>query len=421
METNTKILDKSKSKVTLAQKIILGLFENMKKGQLTILLPNGESKTFGKTDEIKANVIIKSNEFFNRCLYHGDIGFGEAYVDGLWETDSISNVIRWMILNIEDNPNASGSKAKSIAINILGFLNRIKHLANSNSEEGSKKNISYHYDLSNDLYNLFLDETMTYSCGMFDNDETSLKQAQENKYRLLCEKLNLKETDHVLEIGCGWGGFAEFAAQNYGCKITGVTVSKEQLDYAQKRIKDAGLEDKVSLIFKDYRKVEGRFDKVVSIEMIEAVGHEYLPEYFRTIAQRLKPNGIVAIQAITSPDSRYDEFRKGVDWIQKHIFPGSLLPAVGEMNRVINKETDLQLHQITDYGIHYAKTLNTWFKRFNNNFDEIKKLGFDERFRKKWNYYLQYCEAAFYMRNIGLVQMVLTRPNNQEMDKDFTL
>lgn len=419
METNTKTL--TSQKPSLAQRLVLGLFQKMEKGTLSVTLPNNEKMIFGNTNEIVANIKIKSNEFFNRCLYNGDIGFGEAYVDGLWETDSISNVIRWMILNIDENPNASGSKAKSMAINLLGFINRIKHLANANTEEGSQKNISYHYDLSNELYEQFLDKSMTYSCGIFDNNETTLETAQKNKYQQICDKLQLTSSDHVLEIGCGWGGFAEYAASKYGCKVTGITVSKEQLVYAKARIEKAGLNHLVDLKFEDYRKIDGKFSKIVSIEMIEAVGHEFLPEYFSTIDQLMDRDGIAVIQAITSPDSRYEEFRKGVDWIQKHIFPGSLLPAVGEMNRVINKHTQMQIHQINDYAIHYAKTLNEWFNRFNNNFEQIKPLGFDERFRRKWNYYLQYCEAAFYMRNIGLVQMVLTRPNNNKMNKEFIL
>lgn len=408
-------------KTSFIQNLVLSQLDKMQQGQLNLTLPDGETRQYGTTKQVIANIHIKSSKFFPKCLLHGDIGFGEAYVEGLWETDSISNIIRWMILNLENHPHASGSKAKSIRTNILGIINRLGHLQRANTQTGSKKNISYHYDLSNELYENFLDQTMTYSSAIFATEEMSLKQAQEEKYRQLCEKLQLKSSDHVLEIGCGWGGFAQYAATHYGCQITGITVSQQQLNYAQARIKSMKLDHKVDLKFEDYRNLQGQYDKIVSIEMIEAVGHEFLPDYFAHIDRLLKPNGMVAIQAITSPDSRYHEFRKGVDWIQKHIFPGSLLPAIGEINRVINKISNLQIHQLNDYGIHYAKTLNLWYQRFNQNFDQIKKLGFDEGFRRKWNYYLQYCEAAFYMRNIGLAQIILTRPNNFKMDKEFML
>jgi cyclopropane-fatty-acyl-phospholipid synthase len=261
---------------------------------------------------------------------------------------------------------------------------------------------------------------MTYSSAYFVQPDQSLEHAQYEKYKMMAENLELSSKDHVLEIGCGWGGFATYVAKNYGCKVTGITISKEQLKYAQERVKREGLEDLIELKFCDYRDMSGQFDKVASVEMIEAVGHEFFKSYFSQIHNMLKPNGIACIQAITSPDSRYEQFKNGTDWIQTYIFPGSLLPSIGEINRIINKHTDMHLLNLKDFGIHYAKTLNLWFQRFNQNFEEIKKLGFDEEFKRKWNYYLQYCEAAFYMRNISVVQLTYVRPNNLKLKRDFS-
>ncbi|MGF1923419.1 MAG: class I SAM-dependent methyltransferase, partial [Bacteroidia bacterium] len=229
-----------------------------------------------------------------------------------------------------------------------------------------------------------------------------------------CEQLHLKASDHVLEIGSGWGANAIFMAKEYGCKVTSVTISKEQQRLALQRVEEAGLTEQVDIVIKDYRDIQGKFDKIVSVEMLEAVGHRYLETYFAKCAEVLKPNGILAFQVITSPDSRYEQLRKGVDWIQKHIFPGSLLPSVSQLNKAINHTSDLTMVDLKDIGLDYAKTLHLWFETFNQKLTEVKVLGFDERFIRKWNYYLNYCEAAFEMRNINVMQMVYTRPNNTE-------
>ncbi|WP_379088904.1 class I SAM-dependent methyltransferase [Pedobacter sp. UC225_65] len=255
---------------------------------------------------------------------------------------------------------------------------------------------------------------MTYSAAYFKTPDFSLAAAQDEKYRRLCEQLHLKASDHVLEIGSGWGANAIFMAKNYGCKVTSVTISKEQQKLAQQRVAAAGLTDKVEIVIKDYRDIKGTFDKIVSVEMLEAVGHNYLETYFAKCNQVLKPNGILAFQVITSPDSRYDSLRKGVDWIQKHIFPGSLLPSVAQLNKAINNSGELTMVDLKDLGLDYARTLKLWFIEFNHKINEVKALGFDERFIRKWNYYLNYCEAAFAMRNINVMQMVYTRPNNTE-------
>lgn len=253
---------------------------------------------------------------------------------------------------------------------------------------------------------------MTYSSGYFANEHTSLEESQYAKYDRLAQQLKIKATDHVLEIGSGWGGNAIFLAKKYGCKVTSVTISKEQQKLAMERVHAEKLEDKVSVIIQDYRKITGTFDKIVSIEMLEAVGHQYLETYFEKCQELLKPDGIFAFQVITSPDSRYDKLRNGVDWIQKHIFPGSLLPSVAAINKAINETGDLTLVDLKDMGLDYARTLHLWFIAFNKNLDKVKALGFSETFIRKWNYYLNYCEAAFAMRNINVMQMVYSRPNN---------
>jgi cyclopropane-fatty-acyl-phospholipid synthase len=409
-----KTLPKAK-KYNFYRSIILNILSKMQNGHMVITLPEGDVIEFGNNIGTSADIKINDNVFFKKCLVHGDVGFGESYVDGDWDTKSITNVIKWMIENVENMVSMSGSKRKFDPTNFLKFVNKVYHKFNKNTQTGSKKNIEYHYDLSNDFYKLWLDETMTYSCGLFLEKETTLKQAQINKYQALADKLEIKATDHVLEIGTGWGGFASFLVEKYGCRITTTTISEQQFLYAENLFKEKGLTDKITLVKKDYRDLTGKYDKIASIEMLEAVGHEFLPVYFKKCHELLKPQGILAIQVITSPDSRYESFRAGVDWIQKHIFPGSLCPAVGELYRVVNQESDLQLYKFNDYGQHYARTLNEWFKNFNVKIEVIKNLGFDKRFARKWNYYLNYCEAGFTMRNISVVQMAFTRPNNTSL------
>jgi cyclopropane-fatty-acyl-phospholipid synthase len=399
--------------------IVLNLLVKMNLGKLTVTLPEGQTIVLGNTDEMHANIKVNDNVFFKKVLISGDVGFGESYVDGDWDTSSITDVIKWTILNVENMVSISGSKRSFDPTTLLNGINKVLHKFNKNTKSGSKKNIEYHYDLSNDFYKLWLDESMTYSCGVFSSKETTLNEAQKNKYEALAKKLELKDTDHVLEIGTGWGGFSTYIAKEYGCKVTTTTISEEQYKYSKDLIKTLGLENQITLLKDDYRNLVGTFDKVASIEMIEAVGHEFLPSYFESCANRLKPDGIFALQVITSPDSRYNQFKDGVDWIQKHIFPGSLLPAVGEMNRVINKVSDLHLLKFDDYGHHYARTLNQWFINFNEKLSEVKELGFDNEFIRKWNYYLNYCEAAFDMRNISVVQLAYTRPNNTKISKEF--
>ncbi|RZJ82138.1 MAG: class I SAM-dependent methyltransferase [Flavobacterium sp.] len=408
-------LSLTKSKSGFYENAVVTALCKMNKGFLNLSLPSGENLEIGNPNEqIRATLAIKDTGFFKCVVLYGDIGFGEAYVDGLWETDSITTLIKWIILNIENAPSVSGSKVKSLGLNLFKWFNRIYHNNHSNSIIGSQKNIAEHYDLNNDFFATFLDPSMTYSAAYFKSLDLTLAQAQDEKYRRLCEQLQLKATDHVLEIGSGWGANAIFMAKNYGCKVTTVTISKEQQKLGQERVEAAGLSGQVEIIIKDYRNIDGQFDKIVSVEMLEAVGHNYLETYFAKCAEVLKPNGIFAFQVITSPDSRYESLRRGVDWIQKHIFPGSLLPSVAAINKAINNTSDLTLVDLKDLGLDYARTLKLWFIEFNHKLNEVKALGFDDRFIRKWNYYLNYCEAAFEMRNINVMQMVYTRPNNTE-------
>jgi cyclopropane-fatty-acyl-phospholipid synthase len=343
------------------------------------------------------------------------VGFGESYVDGDWDTTDITRVIEWMIRNVENHPTLMADKKKLTPVNWLGLLNVIKHLARMNSIYGSRKNISAHYDLGNDFFKLFLDPTMTYSSAYFKTPDQDLQQAQIQKYDELCQKLRLKETDKVLEIGGGWGGFATHAAKNYGCHVTALTVSREQFDYATKRFFEEGINKHAQVKFLDYRLMEGKFDKIASIEMIEAVGDKYLDTYFQKCNDLLAKDGLLGLQMILSPDHRYESFRDNVDWIQKHIFPGSLLPSMKRIQQALNRTGSLCIFDYEDMTPHYVRTLAMWRENFNAGLSDVKNLGFDEAFIRKWNYYWSYCEAAFKTRNISVAQAVFSRPNNSQL------
>jgi cyclopropane-fatty-acyl-phospholipid synthase len=395
------------------QRIVMQSLTQMTLGCLRLELPDGTKKLIGRSDaKISASVRILNEDFFKRCVLFGDVGFGEAYVDGDWDTDDITKVISWFILNIENSPAMSGSRGKKFLVNLLGWQNRFRHWLRPNSLTTSRRNISDHYDLGNDFYKLFLDPTMTYSSALFSDPTQTLAAAQIAKYDRLCRQLKLKPEDHVLEIGSGWGGFSLHAAKNYGCKVLTVTISAEQFKFARDLFQKEGLAGRVEVKLEDYRNLTGLFDKIVSIEMLEAVGDEYLETYFAKCHELLKPQGLLALQMITCPDSRHESLRKNVDWIQKHIFPGSLLLSIHRVNEALRQTGDLFLHDLKDLGLSYAETLRRWRVSFNQNENAVRALNFDTRFIRKWNYYLSYCEAAFAMRNISVVQAVYTRPNN---------
>jgi len=400
------------------EKAVLGALSRMTEGCLHLVLPDGSRRTIGDPGSgTHAHLHILRPSFYASCLLYGDVGFGETYVDGDWDTDSIERLISWAILNTENCSALADSKVAQPLFSLLRFTNRIQHLLRPNSLETSRLNIAEHYDLGNDFYHLWLDPTMTYSSALFSSPNQSLEAAQIAKYDALCKKMHLHPGDEILEIGTGWGGFSRHAATHYGCKITTVTISQRQYEYAAALFQREGLGDRVNVQLQDYRLIGGKFDKIVSIEMLEAVGEKYLDTYFAKCHDLLRPHGLLALQYITVPDNRHQQLRKGVDWIQKHIFPGSLLLSVGRVNQALNATGDLFMHHMEDLGFSYAQTLNLWWQTFNRRIDEVRGLGFDERFIRKWNYYLQYCEAAFATRNISVVQAIYTRPNNRSLHR----
>ncbi|MBM9499769.1 class I SAM-dependent methyltransferase [Leptospira sp. 201903071] len=424
-ESNLKFQD-SEITITTAESNSFGFYKNlffkalssMQRGSIRLVLPNGEKAYLGNPESDdppefhKGIVHIHNSIFFKKTVLNGDLGFSESYMDGDWDTDDIRAVISWFIYNLENSPSVSGSKNKFAHLSLTNIGSRLLHLFRKNSIRGSKKNIVEHYDLGNDFYNKFLDTTMTYSCAYFRTMEETLEQAQLAKLEILCKKLQLKPTDHLLEIGTGWAGLSIYAAKNFGCKVTTYTISEEQYRYSTKKIKDEGLSDRIEVKKDDYRKIQGSYDKLVTVEMLEAVGHEYFEAFFAMCNRVLKKNGLMVHQIITSPDARYESFRKGVDFIQKHIFPGSLLPSIARINQAINKTGDFHLYSLEDIGIKYDYTLMTWLKTFDSNLALIRDMGFNESFIRKWRYYFSYCAAAFSMKNISVVQVVYTRPNN---------
>lgn len=398
---------------SLAKKMVMNALQSMRQGALVLTLPNGETLHLGDAHSpLKADIQIKCDQFFDRILLHGHIGFAESYIAGDWETSSIASVVSWAILNVDNSPVLEGSKNQSWSLNLLGTVNRCFHWLRENNLTNSQANIRAHYDLGNDFFALFLDSTKTYSSAKFEHSHQTLEEAQLAKYESLCQKVKLRHTDHVLEIGTGWGGFSLYAARHFGCQVTTITISKAQFEYVTQRIQEEGLADKITVQLCDYREMSGQFDKIVSIEMLEAVGDQYFETYFKQCANVLKPNGLLGIQYITCPDSRYTLLKSSVDFIQKHVFPGSLIPSVGRVNQAINRTGDLSLHSLDDLGDSYAKTLKLWHQAFNEHLELVRRMGFDEAFIRKWNYYLEYCRAAFEMRNLSVVQAVYTRPNN---------
>jgi cyclopropane-fatty-acyl-phospholipid synthase len=332
---------------------------------------------------------------------------------GEWTTNDLTKVIAWFILNAnEAEALQTRSSMGTGFFNLLNTINRAFHRKRHNSRAMSKENIREHYDLSNDFFKLWLDPTMTYSSAYFEKADESLETAQIRKYDKLCRRLHLASTDSVLEIGSGWGGFSMHAARNFGCKVTTVTISQQQYDEASRRIREAGLSDKIQLLLCDYRDLRGQFDKIASIEMLEAVGDRYVDGYFAKIDSLLRPHGLVGLQAILCPDRQFPILRDGVDFIQKHIFPGSLLMCNARIGEALAACGDLNLFEYEDMAPHYALTLRRWRETFEARLPEVRALGFDDEFIRKWRYYLCYCEAAFGTRHITVAQMVYSRPDN---------
>lgn len=413
---------------SLWRRWLLGAFAPMSLGRLEIELPEGERIGFGarmgaqENDSTlplgisaQANLRVRRERFFRRCVLGGDIGFAESFIDGDWETEDLTAVVAWFIHNIQRAPTISGSHSRigrGLLFNGLRFTNSVGHWLRGNSLKTARRNISEHYDLSNGFFALFLDENMMYSSAKYTRPHQSLAEAQREKNDALCRALQLKATDHVLEIGTGWGGWSLQAAREYGCRVTTLTLSAEQRSLAMDRIQQAGLSDRIDVRLEDYRNVRGAYDKIVSIEMMEAIGHRYLPAFCASVSRRLKPEGLLALQYITCPDSRYAQMRKGVDFIQKHIFPGSQLLSVNRVNHLLAQKGEFVLHGLSDLGHDYARTLRAWRDNFSARLAEVSRLGFDDRFIRKWRYYLCYCEAAFALRNITVVQALYSRANN---------
>lgn len=386
-------------------------------GTLYVTFPNNETMIFGNGESPKATLEIKSLNFFKRLTFFGDIGFAESYMDKEFETDNLTNLIEIALINSKQL-NTKSEDEKSLSIyNLFPFVNKFKHYLRKNSKTQSRKNISQHYDLSNEFFKLMLDDTMMYSSAVFEKVNEDLYDAQIRKLDLLAQKLNLKKGSKVLEIGSGWGAMAMHLVKNYGCEVTTLTLSNEQKKLCEQRFKEHKIEESVNIMLKDYRDMEGKFDAIVAVEMFEAVGREYFDLFFKKCESLLKVNGVLSMQIITMPDQRYESYCKGTDFIQKYIFPGGHLPSVSKILQTTTKHTKLNLLSLDDYTEHYAKTLNIWHKNFNEKLDEIKDLGFDDYFIRMWRMYLCYCEAGFLTRNINLVQLSLTRYENSHLNK----
>lgn len=385
-----------------AKAVMLALL-NIKGGAIDVTTPSGETLRFGDDDRAPIALVVKDYRFANRVLKNGDIGFAEAWMAHEWETSDLSGLLTLLADNVE-------RFKRLLTGSFFGkTVNWIRHLSRDNTREGSRRNIHEHYDLGNRFYEAWLDPSMTYSSARFDATVADLEAGQRAKYKALAEHLDLKPGDHVLEIGCGWGGFAEFAAREYGVRVTGITISEEQLAYAKARMERAGLADRVDIRIQDYRDVEGQFDKVASIEMFEAVGERHWATYFSKIADVLKPGGRAALQIITIKNDLFDSYRKRADFIQRYIFPGGMLASVERLKEETAK-AGLAWRKAEAFGQSYAVTLAEWSRRFQAKWQDIRAMGFDERFKQLWLFYLSYCEAGFRTGRTDVVQLELAKP-----------
>ena len=389
-------------------------FKNLKTGHISVN-DGDETFTFGdSSSDEKVSVDIHSQEFYVMTGSGGALGIAEAYVAGYWSSDDVVKLFQIIIRNRDILLSLEKGFAK-----LVKPINKMIHRDRQNTLKGSKENILAHYDLSNDFYKLWLDPSMTYSCAFFNNDSVTLEEASIEKLDRICRKLDLSEDDSVLEIGTGWGSFSIHAAKNYGCKVTTTTISDAQFDYARSRIKDEGLESKITLINKDYRDLDGKYDKIVSIEMIEAVGYEYIPDYFSKLSSLLNSNGLVALQGITYNDQNFEVYKDSVDFIKKYIFPGSCLISIAQIIDVIKKDTDLAMVDMEDITKHYAVTLNRWRKNFMDVIPKVKEMGYSQAFINMWEFYFLYCEAGFSERNIGDVQMIFAKSGSRNINISY--
>ncbi|MGY3437034.1 MULTISPECIES: class I SAM-dependent methyltransferase [unclassified Marinovum] len=376
----------------------------MKHGRLDFVLPDGRRfRAEGHAPGPVAELIIHNPDVFARLIREGDLGFCDAYLDQWWDTPDLMAFLD--LVHADNDALFDGFPGMSL----VRAYERLRFWLNGNSRAQARKNISYHYDLGNDFYGLWLDETMTYSSALFETGQESLEAAQTAKYALMIDEMGVQPGDHVLEIGCGWGGFAEYAARERGLKVTGLTISQEQFSYAQDRIARAGLSDLVDFKLQDYRDETGTYDGVASIEMFEAVGEKYWPVYFNSLRERLRPGKTATLQIITVQDKRWEVYRKGVDFIQKYIFPGGMLPSRKALVAEIER-SGLGVLRSVEFGESYSQTLRRWYDTFNGRWDDVAQLGFDDRFRRMWNFYLTSCAATFHSGNCDVTQITLKRP-----------
>tara|TARA_Y100001978_G_scaffold15004_1_gene11744 strand:- start:413 stop:1591 length:1179 start_codon:yes stop_codon:yes gene_type:complete len=382
---------------TLSDKIVFNILKDIEFGYLELFNHDGECYKFGNPKDIlKAKIIVKKSNFTFDLIKGGSVGFAESYMKNDFETDNLSNLIEITARNIKQIYKFSG---------LLDFplINYIKNFFIKNTKSRSKENISKHYDLGNEFFSLWLDKTLTYSSAIFDEQNKDLSDAQNNKYQKLIDLIKPSSGDKVLEIGCGWGGFAEYIGKKYDVKLDCITISKKQFEYAKKRIHKCGLNEKVNIEIKDYRDLKDKYNSIASIEMIEAVGQNYLESYFKTIKKNLSHNGSAGIQAITIDDTLFDRYKNKQDFIQKYIFPGGFLPNKGSIDKYVS-ENGLTIKSYESYADHYSNTLAIWKNEFNKKWDLIKQQGFDTTFKRMWEFYLSYCEAGFKSKNIDLIQ-----------------
>ena len=376
----------------------------LQRGQLEFHLADGRIfRATGQTPGPLAILAIHDPDVFARLLREGDLGFAEAYMEGGWSTPDLQGFMDLMVGGNE------GVYYGFPAMRLARGLERLRHWVRANSRAGARRNIAYHYDLGNRFYELWLDRSMTYSSALFRTGTESLEVAQRAKYASIIERIGARRGQHLLEIGCGWGGFAEYAASEHGLKVTGLTISAAQRDYAVKRMARAGLTDQVTIKLQDYRDEQGIYDGIASIEMFEAVGEKYWPVYFNTVRSRLKPGAKATLQIITIQDKRFAFYRKGVDFIQKYIFPGGMLPSPSVLKAEIQR-AGLGVIGSYEFGESYSQTLRRWYETFNSRWDEVASLGFDQRFRRMWNFYLTSCASAFQFSNCDVTQITVERP-----------
>ena len=385
---------------------VLSAVTNWQEGQLVVVLPDGRRQSFGPPDGKRAEIHIHDANFYRRLVLSGDIGIGESYMAGEWSSPDLPALICAFIHNRAH----LALEVQGVFAIPLRIFNWALHLLSRNTERGSERNIHAHYDLGNEFYQLFLDESMAYSSAIFPKEDASLEEAQRHKYDTICSKLQLGPDDHLLEIGSGWGGLAIHAARTTGCRVTTITISQAQLEGATRRVAEAGLSDRIEVRYRDYRKVEGRYDKIVSIEMLEAVGEEYWDTFFGKIDELLAPDGRVLIQVICVPDLRFAAYGPASDWIRKYVFPGGRLPSLYELQRSLRRSTLLETLGVEEIGGHYAPTLRAWRERFFQNLETVRTLGYGEPFVRLWDFYLASCEASFSMHWNRNIQLLLGPP-----------